>query len=121
MTHPNSSDLRTLLLEKFPGLSENSVTLILDKSHDNYLSLYENMVQLLTEPMDFLEANITNDLSLKGARMVSGWEGSRLRRIKQRFTSLSSNTKKTLSRASVMGECVFFIRNRTLLANTWNR
>ena len=107
LNYPTNTDLRALLVEKFPGLSDESIALILDKSHANYLSLHENMGQLLTETMYFIDENIGSDLSPQGAKMVSGWEGSRLRRIKQRFTSLSSDTKKTLGRASVIGNAFF--------------
>lgn len=96
--------LRELLMTKLPGLTPVQQKLIIDKSCDNFLSLEENIGYLLDTPQNFVEEDISKELTDVGVAEISSWEDDRKKRIKTQFNKLEKETKRLLGWSSQIGE-----------------
>jgi tetratricopeptide (TPR) repeat protein len=96
-------DLHALLHSQLPGLTATQYQLIVDKSDGNFLTLSENIGQLLTTKRYFVNQDTHGELTSAGMNNISTWQSQRQHRIAQRFDEFNDDVKDLLARASQLG------------------
>jgi tetratricopeptide (TPR) repeat protein len=96
-------DLAAYLEERLPGLSAPQRELLLDKSGGVFLTMVENVGELLANPDAFVDGQLTGPLTTDGERFVREWESQRQRRVEQRFAKLASEVRTVLGWGSALG------------------
>lgn len=108
--------------QALPGLSAAQRALIVERSDGNFLTLIENIVELLEEP-EYFENGTHGPLNPAGIAHIQSWESERTLRVKQRFKRLPTTAKKLLGLSSRLGQ-VFIRRAVQDFANSvleeWN-
>jgi tetratricopeptide (TPR) repeat protein len=97
------ADLDAFLSDRLPGLTPPQRDLLLDKSGGNFLTMVENVGELLANPEAFVGGSVAGALSADGERFVQEWESNRQRRIEQRFGRLASEVRTVLGWGSALG------------------
>jgi tetratricopeptide (TPR) repeat protein len=97
------ADLDAFLSDRLPGLTPPQRDLLLDKSGGNFLTMVENVGELLANPEAFVGGSVGRALSADGERFVQEWESNRQRRIEQRFGRLASEVRTVLGWGSALG------------------
>ena len=95
--------LRSLLLERLPGLTADQQDLVIEKSDGNFLSLEENIGELLGRNRNFENGNRINALTDDAMRRIEGWESDRDKRVEQRFGALENEIQDILGWSSRAG------------------
>ena len=95
--------LRSLLLARLPGLTANQQERIIEKCDGNFLSLEENIGQLLGRKRNFENRDQTNPLTQSAMDRVEEWETDRDRRVEQRFQALEEELQDILGWSSQAG------------------
>lgn len=88
---------------QLPGLTAAQYQLIVDKSDGNFLTLSENIGQLLTTKRYFVNQDTRAALTSVGVQNISAWQSQRQQRIAQRFDEFTDDVKDLLARASQLG------------------
>jgi tetratricopeptide (TPR) repeat protein len=86
-----------------PGLTPDQQSLMLEKAAGNFLTMVENVGQLLRVPANFVERRITGALCPAGERVVREWQSERHKRVEQRFTELTPEVQDLLGWSSHLG------------------
>ena len=95
--------LRSMLLERLPGLTEDQQELIIRKCDGNFLSLEENIRELLGENRNFKDRDPNAPLTQAAMGQIEAWESDRDRRVEQRFRTLEEEIKDILGWSSRAG------------------
>ena len=103
-----SNALAEYLGARLTGLTPAQRELMLDKAAGNFLTLVENVGQLLRVPQNFMDHVVAKPLSTAGERKVREWESDRQKRVEQRFTELAPELQDMLGWGSHLG--VSFLR-----------
>jgi tetratricopeptide (TPR) repeat protein len=93
---------------RLPGLTTAQRAMLLEKAAGNFLTMVENVGQLLRVPQNFVDRDASKTLSAAGERKVGEWESDRQRRVEQRFTELAPELRDMLGWGSHLG--VSFLR-----------
>ncbi|MGA0870206.1 MAG: hypothetical protein ACO3UM_14855, partial [Planctomycetota bacterium] len=96
--------LRALVLERLPGISRAHQDLLLEKAGGNFLSMVENVADLIAEPMHFEDEDLGRGLSEEGEDFVRSWETERQKRVEQRFRNLEPKVRHVLGWSSRLGQ-----------------
>ena len=101
----NSSrgDLGAYLAERLPELLPAQRELLLDKAGGNFLTMVENVGELLANPEAFVGQRTSGPLTVEGEQFVREWESDRQRRVEQRFSRLGSEVRTVLGWGSALG------------------
>jgi hypothetical protein len=101
----NSSrgDLGAYLAERLPELLAAQRELLLDKAGGNFLTMVENVGELLANPEAFVGQRTSGPLTVEGEQFVREWESDRQRRVEQRFSRLGSEVRTVLGWGSALG------------------
>ena len=97
-----------LVLSRLPGLTSPQRQLLLQKAGGNFLSMVENLGELLSNPEAFEGGGTESPLNPAGEAFVREWESERQKRIEQRFSRLTTEVKTLLGWGSALG--VRFLR-----------
>jgi tetratricopeptide (TPR) repeat protein len=102
---PRASEqsLRAVLLAHLPGLPDSQADLLIAKASGNFLTMEENICDLLARPEDFEGGDSACALTVEGADRVAKWDSDRSRRIEQRFLELPPDVRQFLGWCSQMG------------------
>ena len=95
--------LQSLLLARLPGLAADQQELIIRKCGGNFLSLEENIGELLGRERNFENRDRTNPLTQAAMRRIEAWESDRDRRVEQRFQALEGELQDILGWSSWAG------------------
>jgi tetratricopeptide (TPR) repeat protein len=95
--------LRSYLKLHMPGLTQGQQYLMLEKAAGNFLTMVENVGQLLRVPGNFVERRTTGALCPAGECVVREWQSERHRRVEQRFTELAPEVQDLLGWSSHLG------------------
>ncbi|MBM3992424.1 MAG: ATP-binding protein, partial [Planctomycetes bacterium] len=98
-----SQDLAAYVRMRLPGLTAAQRTLLLGKADGNFLSMVENVGDLLNEPLNFVDGDPSKALAPEGEEGVGAWESDRQKRIEQRFRKLEPAVKSLLGWSSQLG------------------
>ena len=95
--------LRSYLMLQMPGLTPDQQSLMLEKSAGNFLTMVENVGQLLRVPANFVERRTSGALCPAGERVVREWQSERHKRVEQNFTELAPEVQDLLGWSSHLG------------------
>lgn len=95
--------LKECVRANMPGLTEAQVLLMVEKAAGNWLQLFENIGQLLAEPMNFEQERLNGPLTAEAVEYVKQFESDREKRVRQRFLAFESDVKKILGWSSQLG------------------
>jgi tetratricopeptide (TPR) repeat protein len=95
--------LRSYLLLQMPGLTPDQQSLMLEKAAGNFLTMVENVGQLLRVPANFVERRTTGALCPAGERVVREWQSERHKHVEQNFTGLAPEVQELLGWSSHLG------------------
>lgn len=80
--------IKQYLKQELPGLTSSNIELLCNKADGNFLTMVENVGQLLAQPRYFIDGTPISALNDKGVRNVDSFETDRKKRVKQRFDTL---------------------------------
>lgn len=100
----NDRDLERHLAEQLPGLTEEQCKLLVEKAGGNFLTLTENIGELIQNEHNFEGRNSFGPLSEEGEAEARTWESERERRVKQRFLRLETKARDLLGWGSYFGQ-----------------
>ena len=95
--------LKECLLNSLPGITSQQRDLLVEKAAGNYLTMVENMWELLDEPMWFVDENIMGQLTDDAVSYIQKFESERQKRVAQRFKQLDPNIRKLLGWSAQIG------------------
>ena len=95
--------LRSYLVLQMPGLTPDQQSLMLEKAAGNFLTMVENVGQLLRVPANFVERRTSGALCPAGERVVREWQSKRHKRVEQNFTELAPEVQDLLGWSSHLG------------------
>lgn len=101
---PADADLEVLLGLRLPGLTARQRQAILSRAGGNFLTLIENIGELISQPANFAGRDIRGPLARAGERRVAEWESDRERRVRQRFAALDDRLRDLLGWSSHGGQ-----------------
>ena len=81
-------DIAARLSQKLPGLLSTQSTWMLEKAAGNFLTLEENIGELISTPENFVDQRIDGPLTEAGEDLVATWASDRERRIQERFNAM---------------------------------
>jgi tetratricopeptide (TPR) repeat protein len=96
--------LRGCVLERLPGLTPSQQSLLILKAGGNFLTMMENIGELLRQPANFVDRDLGAALSPAGERKVQKWESQREKRVEQRFGELEPEVQDLLGWSSQLGQ-----------------
>jgi len=99
----DTQSLSTYLAQGLPGLTPVQQQLLLEKAAGNFLTMVENVGQLLCTPSNFIGGDVKAALAPVGEKIVRDWESDRQRRVEQRFNDLDEEVRKLLGWGSHLG------------------
>ena len=107
----NATDnaLAQCVTDRLPGLTAPQRALMLAKANGNFLTMIENIGELVRTLSHFVGQDVTGPLAPVGERKVNEWEFHREKRVKQRFESLDEPIRDLLGWSSHLG--VKFLRD----------
>ena len=94
LTKAPVADIEARLNQKLPGLLPAQRASMLEKSAGNFLTLEENVGELISDPENFVDQRVDGALAPAGEDLVATWASERQTRIHDRF--LSMKPKPTL-------------------------
>jgi tetratricopeptide (TPR) repeat protein len=101
---PSQPDaLDSYLRTRLPGLTAPQRALLLEKAAGNFLTMVENVGQLLRVPQNFVDRDVAKPLAPAGERLVQKWESERQKRVEQRFSELAPDLQEMLGWGSHLG------------------
>jgi tetratricopeptide (TPR) repeat protein len=103
ITSATDAALTACVRGNLSGLTEAQVLLMVEKAAGNFLQLYENIGQLVAEPMNFENERLDGPLTADAVEYVKQFESDREKRIRQRFQAFESDVKKILGWSSQLG------------------
>ena len=96
--------LRGCLLERLPGLTAAQQLLLVEKAGGNFLTMVENIGELLRHPANFVGLDNRAALASAGEQKVKKWESKREKRVEQRFSELEPEVQDLLGWSSHLGQ-----------------
>jgi len=96
--------LRGCLLERLPGLTAKQQSLLVEKAGGNFLTMVENIGELLRQPANFVGRDNRAALASAGEQKVKKWESIREKRVEQRFGELEPEVQDLLGWSSHLGQ-----------------
>jgi tetratricopeptide (TPR) repeat protein len=103
LSRASEQSLRAVLLAYLPGLPDSQADLLVAKASGNFLTMEENICDLLASPDSFEGGDPASALTVEGADRVAKWDSDRSRRIEQRFLELPPDLRQFLGWCSQMG------------------
>jgi hypothetical protein len=103
LTNAANDALRSYLAPRLPGLTPEQQRLLVDKAGGNFLTMVENVGELLRQPANFVERDVARALAAAGERKVEKWESLREKRVEQRFGELEPEVQDLLGWSSQLG------------------
>lgn len=103
MANSTTAALESWLMSRLPGLTNDQKRLLVEKAAGNFLTMVENVSELLAEPLNFLGESRDAALTDIATDHIRKFESDRLRRVAQRFQGLDSEMRKTLGWAAQVG------------------
>jgi tetratricopeptide (TPR) repeat protein len=103
LTPSDEIALGAYVKERLPGLTDEQSGLLIKKAGGNFLSMVENISDLLKEPMYFVDETFGKPLSDAGIKHVIAFESNRALRVEQRFKEFESETRKILGWSAQIG------------------
>ncbi|MBT9136749.1 MAG: hypothetical protein DDT34_01835 [Firmicutes bacterium] len=100
----DDSDLERYLTDQLPGLTEEQRKLLVDKAAGNFLTLIENIGELIENKHNFENGDRSGPLSEEGESEARTWECDRQRRVKERFSKLETRARDLLGWSSYFGQ-----------------
>jgi tetratricopeptide (TPR) repeat protein len=100
----SDADLGAVLDASLPGLTVAQRQLMLSRAGGNFLTLVENVGELLAQQASFAGRDVRGPLSRAGERRVTDWESDRERRVRQRFAALDEQLRDLLGWSSHGGQ-----------------
>jgi tetratricopeptide (TPR) repeat protein len=100
---PAAGALRGCLLERLPGLTAAQQSLLVEKSGGNFLTMMENIGELLAEPLWFDGERVDGALTEDAVAHIRAFKTAREDRVRQRFQALESEVKKILGWSTQLG------------------
>lgn len=97
------SDFRGYLQSTLPGLPPHQQDLLIGKAAGNFLTMVENVGELVSEPGWFEDEDIQGPLTTDAETHIETFESERHLRITQRFKALSKVSKTILGWSAQMG------------------
>ena len=97
------ADLLCYLKNFLPGLTAAQQKLLIDKASGNFLTMIENVGELVKYPGNFVDNNTCLALAPVGEKKANSWESERQRRVGQRFGELEAELKELLGWSSYIG------------------
>ena len=99
----SEQSLRAVVHAHLPGLPDSQANLLVVKASGNFLTMEENICDLLARPDDFEGGDPASALTVEGTDRVAKWDSDRSRRIEQRFLELPPDVRQFLGWCSQMG------------------
>lgn len=96
-------ELAGLMQALLPGLTPAQRRLLLEKADGNFLTMRENLGELLGEPLNFVDGDPEGELTAEGEDFVRSWESERAKRVEQRFRALEPKVRNLLGWSSRLG------------------
>lgn len=100
----SDADLGAVLRARLPGLTVLQQQLVLSRAGGNFLTLVENIGELLSQTANFAGRDVRGPLARAGERLVADWESDRERRVRQRFAALDDRLRDLLGWSSHGGQ-----------------
>jgi len=95
--------LNDYLLSALPGITNTQRKLLVEKSGGNFLTLIENVGELISIPLNFVGGSISGALTEKAFSRIQTFETDRAKRVRQRFMQLDQDVQKILGWSSQFG------------------
>jgi|GEM_PF-2992713 len=95
--------LEDYLVSRMPGLTVDQRELLLQKAAGNFLTMVENVGELLSEPMWFDTENTSQALTSDAVTHIQKFETGREKRVQQRFQGMESEVRKILGWSTQIG------------------
>ncbi|MCC6164849.1 MAG: ATP-binding protein [Acidobacteria bacterium] len=100
----SEADLDAVLRARLPGLTVLQRQLVLSRAGGNFLTLVENIGELVSQAANFIGRDVGGPLAKAGERRVADWESDRERRVRQRFAALDEQVRDLLGWSSHGGQ-----------------
>jgi hypothetical protein len=91
------------LTSRLPGLTAGQRQLLLQKAAGNFLTMVENVGELLSEPMWFDNEDTSQALTADAVTHIQKFETGREKRVQQRFQTLEAEARKILGWSTQIG------------------
>jgi hypothetical protein len=95
--------LRACVVERLPGLTEAQQSLLVEKAGGNFLTMAENIGELLADPVWFEGERIDGPLTEGAVDHIRGFPSERELHVRKRFNELGSEMKKLLGWSTQLG------------------
>lgn len=92
---------------RLPGLTQQQRLLLVEKSGGNFLSMVENVGELIAEPMWFVGERLEGALTAHAVEHIREFKTQRQERVKQRFQQLASEVRRVLGWSTRLGPRFF--------------
>jgi len=103
LSNAEAGPLDAYLASRLPGLTDPQRAMLVDKAGGNFLTMVENVGELLRHPANFIDRDPTAALSRAGEVKVTKWESIREKRVEQRFGELEPEVQDLLGWSSQLG------------------
>lgn len=103
LSNADPGPLDAYLVSRLHGLTPPQRTMLVDKAGGNFLTMVENVGELLRHPANFVGRDPAAALSPAGERKVERWESIREKRVEQRFGELEDEVRDVLGWSSQLG------------------
>ena len=95
--------LQEYLVSRLPGITAEQQSLLVSKAAGNFLTMVENVSELLSEPMHFLDERTAGALTEEGVEHIREFETGRVQRVQQRFKRFEPEVRKLLGWSTRIG------------------
>jgi tetratricopeptide (TPR) repeat protein len=103
LANADAAPLDAYLASRLPGLTAAQRRMLVDKAGGNFLTMVENVGELLRHPANFIDRDLAAALSRAGEGKVAKWESVREKRVEQRFGELEPEVQDLLGWSSQLG------------------
>jgi tetratricopeptide (TPR) repeat protein len=103
LSNADAGPLDAYLASRLPGLTAPQRAMLVDKAGGNFLTMVENVGELLRHPANFVDRDPAAALSRAGELKVARWESIREKRVEQRFGELEPEVQDLLGWSSQLG------------------
>ena len=103
LSNAAAAPLDAYLASRLPGLTAAQRRMLVDKAGGNFLTMVENVGELLRHPANFVDRDPASALSRAGEGKVVKWESVREKRVEQRFGELEPEVQDLLGWSSQLG------------------
>lgn len=103
LSNAEAGPLEAYLVSRLPGLTAPQRAMLVGKAAGNFLTMVENVGELLRHPANFVDRDPAAALSRAGELKVARWESIREKRVEQRFGELEAEVQDVLGWSSQLG------------------